>query len=80
MQGVSYRASTHQQALRYPGLRGWVRNLDDGRVEAVFCGDSQAVLEMVAWCRQGPPEARVSRLEVDEEEPDASLEAFTIRR
>lgn len=46
---------------------GWVRNLADGRVEAVFEGESAAVDRCVAWCREGPPRARVVALEVREE-------------
>jgi acylphosphatase len=70
VQGVGFRAATRLEARRYPGLRGFVRNLPDGRVEAVFHGDHDPVLQMVAWCRKGPPAARVSRISVIEEQPD----------
>ncbi|KGF73718.1 acylphosphatase [Neosynechococcus sphagnicola sy1] len=59
VQGVAYRAVTRQVAVQL-GLGGWVRNLPDGRVEAVFEGDRQRVEQMLAWCRQGPPAAVVS--------------------
>lgn len=66
VQGVFYRASTRDEAARL-GLRGWVRNLRDGaRVELVAEGDDAAVAELVRWCHQGPPHARVERVEVVE--------------
>ena len=80
VQGVGFRASTVEAAASYPGLRGWVRNLGDGRVEAVFCGEESAVLKMVAWCRAGPPSSQVHRLEVIEERPDVTLLDFAQHR
>jgi len=58
VQGVGYRAWLEYQAIA-SGLEGWVRNRRDGSVEAVFAGKAQAVAEMVALCRHGPPGARV---------------------
>ncbi|MEE7506240.1 acylphosphatase [Methylobacterium sp. C33D] len=58
VQGVSYRAWTQFEA-RARGLSGSVRNRDDGSVEAVFSGPPEAVAEMEALCRSGPPGARV---------------------
>ncbi len=58
VQGVWYRGWTVDEA-RARGLDGWVRNRHDGSVEAVFQGPAEAVAEMVAACRQGPPMARV---------------------
>lgn len=63
VQGVFFRARTSEQA-RAAGLAGWVRNLDDGRVEAVFEGPRPAVQRLVEWCRSGPPSARVEMVEV----------------
>jgi acylphosphatase len=80
VQGVGYRASTVREALRYPGLRGFVRNLPDGRVEAVFAGTSQAVLRMMDWCKKGPSAAKVLTVEVLEEEVDPELGNFEVRR
>ena len=65
VQGVAYRAWTRHRASAL-GLVGWVRNRSDGRVEAVFGGDAEAVEEMIAACRSGPPGAQVTALVVDE--------------
>lgn len=78
VQGVGFRASTIREAARHASLRGCVRNLPDGRVEAIFHGEERAVLEMVAWCAHGPSAARVSQLDVREENPDSSLPVFGI--
>ncbi len=63
VQGVFFRG-TAQDHGRSLGLTGWVRNLADGRVEAVFEGPRDRVAAMVEWCRQGPPQARVDDLQV----------------
>jgi acylphosphatase len=62
--GVFFRASTRDEARAW-GLAGWVRNLADGRVEALFEGERPALEKMLAWCRQGPPYAYVDHLEVE---------------
>ncbi|MDZ7685563.1 MAG: acylphosphatase [Gammaproteobacteria bacterium] len=62
VQGVSYRYWTRQEATAR-GLRGYVRNLSDGRVEAVFGGDEADIIAMVDACWQGPDAARVSGIE-----------------
>ena len=56
-----------------------MRNLEDGRVEAVFEGPPHAVDAMVAWCSEGPPGARVSGVEVSEEQPQGEIEPFSVR-
>ena len=66
VQGVFFRAATAEMAQGL-GLAGWVRNLPDGRVDAVFEGDSESIETAVAWCRRGPPRAVVERVEVAEE-------------
>ncbi len=78
VQGVFYRASTRDKA-RELGLRGWVRNLPDGRVEALFQGDKDSVEEMIEWCRKDPGMARVSDVEVDLRELVEELNGFEIR-
>jgi acylphosphatase len=59
VQGVAYRAWTRDEAL-VRGLSGWVRNLPDGSVSALLCGPADAVHDMVAAMRRGPPAARVA--------------------
>lgn len=72
VQGVWFRGWTVQEAM-VRGLDGWVRNLGDGTVEALFSGDEMAVRGMVDACRQGPPAARVVALrEFPAEAPEHS--------
>lgn len=61
--GVSFRWFTQRKAQEL-GLTGWVRNLWDGRVEAVFEGEAGAVRQAVAWCHTGEPPARVTDVDV----------------
>jgi len=77
VQGVYFREST-LRAAQAVGVAGWVRNLPDGTVEAVFEGPADAVSQIVAVCRTGPPDARVDRLEVADETPEG-LAGFAIR-
>jgi len=78
VQGVGYRFST-QDIAGVVGVQGWVRNLPDGRVEAVFEGTPQQVEEMIRWCRQGPPGASVADVLVEYGQ-SAGLKRFEIRR
>ena len=77
VQGVFFRAATREQALTL-GVAGWVRNLDDGRVEVYASGPGAAVEALCAWLMRGPPQARVSGVErlaaVDE-----GLDGFEVR-
>jgi acylphosphatase len=66
VQGVWFRDSCLRLA-RAAGLTGWVRNRPDGRVEAVFEGEPEAVEGLVSWCRHGPPRAVVTGIEVRDE-------------
>ena len=77
VQDVWFRATTAKAAVK-AGVDGWVRNLPDGRVEAVFEGTPEAVNEAVDFCSRGPEMARVDRIEVIEESPE-NLESFRIR-
>jgi acylphosphatase len=78
VQGVWFRESTRQEAERL-GLAGWVRNLPDGNVEAVFEGPVDAVNEVTEWCRQGPLRARVTSV-VPRNEPPEGLTGFRVLR
>lgn len=75
---VGYRMSTWDLANQL-GLKGWVRNLPDGRVEAVFEGSRDVVEKMIAWCHQGNPPAAVKDVVVEYEVPEG-IQGFDIRR
>jgi len=77
VQGVFFRDSCARRA-RAEGLAGWVRNRQDGRVEAWFEGRPQAVENLLAWCRQGSSQARVTGVEVAAERP-AGLSEFRVQ-
>jgi len=78
VQGVFYRAFTRNAALKL-GLSGWVRNLDDGRVEAVFEGDRPLIEEAVGVCRRGPFGSKVSDISLTWEERAEDISGFEIR-
>lgn len=76
VQGVFYRASTREQAMRL-GLAGYARNLDDGRVEVLVVGEPPAVESLIQWLRIGPPAASVSEVAVQEIDPrEVDLQAL----
>ena len=77
VQGVYYRAST-RDAARERGVDGWVKNLDDGRVEAVFEGDEESVEAMCEWCETGSQAANVEAVDVTMESPEG-IEGFEVR-
>lgn len=78
VQGVFYRAFTKEIADSL-GLSGWVRNLRDGRVEAVFEGDEDRISLAIQRCKEGPPYAVVNNIEVIWEEPEG-IQGFEIIR
>jgi len=78
VQGVFFRSETKDEALRN-GLTGWVRNLLDGRVEAVFEGEKDRVDKLIEFCRRGPPGARVTNVEVAWENYTGEFRDFRIR-
>jgi acylphosphatase len=77
VQGVGYRLECRREA-RGRGLRGWVSNLPDGRVEAVFEGPEQDVRALVEWCHRGPSAARVERVGVEWESPTGEEPEFEV--
>jgi len=77
VQGVNFRASAHAYA-RTTGVEGWVRNLDDGQVEAVFEGPAAAVKRMIGWCYSGPRLARVDQVNIEWEQPTGQERGFQI--
>ena len=78
VQGVFFRSETQDEALRQ-SLTGWVRNLPDDRVEAVFEGEKESVEKLVEFCRRGPPGARVAKVDVTWENYTGQFKSFTIR-
>jgi len=68
VQGVFFRAEARARAESL-GVAGWIRNLPDGRVEAVFEGEDEHVDSMVEWCRRGPAGAEVEEVDVERQEP-----------
>jgi acylphosphatase len=79
VQGVYFRASTVQQA-RHLGLTGWVMNRQDGSVELVAEGRSDGIEELIAWCRQGPPGARVDEIDLQSQEFRGEFTEFRIKQ
>ena len=78
VQGVFYRAFTRELAHNL-GLNGWVKNLGDGRVEAVFEGDKSIIEQAIKQCYVGPSGARVSNLEVHWEPSKGEEQGFSVR-
>ena len=77
VQGVFYRAATRDMA-RILGIKGWVKNCLDGGVEAVFEGEEVTVDKMVNWCRKGPSDAHVKKVDVRWEEYAGEFGEFSI--
>ncbi len=78
VQGVFFRSETQDEAVRHD-VTGWVRNLPDGRVEAVFEGEKENVDKLIEFCRRGPPGARVAKVEVSWETYTGEFKNFKIR-
>ncbi len=75
--GVFFRAYTRDAAKR-AGVAGWVRNISDGRVEAVLEGDGESVRRVIEWCHQGSPLSRVDSVEVIDEAYTGEFTSFAI--
>lgn len=77
VQGVFFRDSCASEAARL-GVGGWVANEPDGSVAGLFEGAREAVDALVAWCHDGPPRARVERVDVEDADPEGAR-GFTVR-
>ena len=78
VQGVFYRASTRDTALKL-GLNGWVRNLPDGNVEAVFEGPADKIRQAVEWCHEGPAGAQVTKVDEKQEDYAGEFSSFDVK-
>jgi acylphosphatase len=78
VQGVNFRYYTQREAQKR-NLTGWVRNLPDGSVAALFEGDENEVESMIQWCRSGPPSAQVTEMIVQPEDYRGEFESFSIQ-
>ena len=78
VQGVFFRAATRRAATEL-NLTGWVRNMEDGRVEAVLEGADADVEKMLAWCKVGPPAAKVEKVTTAEEHYTGGFTDFSIK-
>ena len=77
VQGVWFRANTQKKAKTLD-LKGWVKNLPDGRVEAVFEGEKEQIDLVIEWCKKGPSFARVDDVQIQWETPMGDFTTFTI--
>jgi len=79
VQGVGFRYSTQHEAQKL-GLTGYVRNMDDGSVEVLACGDRQQVEQLIAWLKAGGPRsARVDKVLTEPHQPDREWTNFGVR-
>ena len=78
VQGVFFRSSLRSQVL-LKQAKGWVKNLNDGRVEAVFEGRKETIEELIAYCRKGPPGSVIDDIEVKWEKPTSRFDSFDIK-
>jgi len=78
VQGISFRYYTQQKAASL-GIKGWVRNLPSGEVEAVFEGFDDRIKEMIEWCKKGPWLAKVNTVRVEFGDYKGEFEGFEIR-
>jgi acylphosphatase len=79
VQGVCFRMYARETAQRL-GVTGWIRNLQDGAVEAMAEGDEEALSRFVEWCRHGPPYAHVTRITEQYSNASESFSSFDITR
>ena len=77
VQGVFFRQSARVMAIKN-NVNGWVRNLDDGRVEIVAEGETQNIDNLVTWCKTGPANSRVDEFELLDEDSTGEFENFDV--
>jgi acylphosphatase len=77
VQGVWFRLNTKNKADEL-GICGWVKNTEDGKVEAVFEGDENKITEIIEWCSKGPSKARVSKIEIFKKNYAKEYDDFSI--
>jgi acylphosphatase len=77
VQGVGYRITLRHEAIQHQ-VKGWVRNREDGAVEAVLQGEHEAIEQVLSWARLGPAGAQVRKVDVDWVPPEASRQDFEI--
>ena len=78
VQGVFFRSETRYEAEKR-GIKGWIRNLPDGKVEAVFEGEEKSVREIIEFCKRGPPGAKVTKVDVTWESYTGKIRHFETR-
>ena len=78
VQGVGFRANARQKAQAYD-VKGWIKNLFDGRVEAVVEGEQDSVQKMVKYLKRGPSFANVTDVEINDEPPTGNFNTFSIK-
>ena len=78
VQGVGFRANARQKAQIY-GVNGWIKNLLDGRVEAVVEGEGESVQQMIKFLKRGPSFANVTNINIDDEPPTGNFNNFSIK-
>ena len=78
VQGVSFRFYSHEKASEF-GLKGWVHNLSDGKVEMLLAGPQEEVDAVIKWAHKGPPAAHVVAVEIHDLKENFPVEPFYIR-
>ena len=79
VQGVFFRIETRNRARRR-NITGWVRNTSDGKVETIFEGEKEDVNELIEFCKRGPSESRITKVDIRWEEHTGEFRDFQIRR
>ncbi len=78
VQGVFFRQATRVTAIKN-NVTGWIKNLDDGRVEVLIEGEDKSVDSVIEWCNYGPANSRVDNIQVNTEDYSGKFESFEVR-